>query len=62
MPKRYELSDAEWEIVATLFTAHRRTGRPRVDGLPTISRLAKPRNLQQDAQAVTPQTQCTGAD
>ncbi|WJR26037.1 IS5-like element ISPsp10 family transposase [Pseudomonas mosselii] len=31
MSKRYELSDAEWEIVADLFTAHRRTGRPRVD-------------------------------
>ena len=31
MSKRYELSDAEWEIVADLFSAHRRTGRPRVD-------------------------------
>ncbi len=31
MSKRYELSDAEWEIVADLFTTHRRTGRPRVD-------------------------------
>jgi len=31
MSKRYELSDAEWEIVVDLFTAHRRTGRPRVD-------------------------------
>ena len=29
MPKRYELSDADWEIVAGLFTAHRRAGRPR---------------------------------
>ena len=31
MSKRYELSDAEWGVVADLFTAHRRTGRPRVD-------------------------------
>lgn len=31
MSKRYELSDAEWEIVVDLFTVHRRTGRPRVD-------------------------------
>ncbi len=31
MPKRYELSDADWEIVADLFAEHRRTGRPRVD-------------------------------
>jgi len=31
MPKRYELSDADWEIVADLFAAHRRTGRPRID-------------------------------
>lgn len=31
MPKRYETSDADWEIVADLFTAHRRTGRPRAD-------------------------------
>ncbi len=31
MPKRYELSDADWELVADLFTAHRRTGRPRAE-------------------------------
>lgn len=31
MSKRYELSDAEWKIVADPFTAHWRTGRPRVD-------------------------------
>lgn len=31
MPKRYELSDADWEIVADLLTVHRRTGRPRAD-------------------------------
>ena len=31
MPKRYELSDSDWEIVADLFAEHRRIGRPRVD-------------------------------
>ena len=31
MSKQYELSDAEWEIVADLFTAHRRTSPPRVE-------------------------------
>ena len=31
MSKRYELSDAKWKMVADLFTAHWRTGRPRVD-------------------------------
>lgn len=31
MAKRYELSDAGWELVADLFEGSRRTGRPRAD-------------------------------
>lgn len=32
MPKqRYEISDADWELVSDLFNSPRRTGRPRVD-------------------------------
>ena len=32
MPKqRYEISDADWELVADLFNTPRRTGRPRDD-------------------------------
>lgn len=32
MPKqRYEISDADWELVADLFNTPRRTGRPRTD-------------------------------
>lgn len=31
MPKRYELSDEHWDIVADLFATSQRTGRPRVD-------------------------------
>ncbi|QXH49595.1 IS5 family transposase [Pseudomonas fakonensis] len=31
MPKRYELSDEHWGIVADLFATNQRTGRPRVD-------------------------------
>ncbi|NBF08131.1 IS5 family transposase [Pseudomonas sp. Fl4BN1] len=30
MAKRYELSDAAWDLVADLFVENRRTGRPRV--------------------------------
>jgi transposase len=29
--QRYEISDADWELVADLFHTHRRTGRPRAD-------------------------------
>lgn len=31
MAKRYEIPDAAWELVADIFTKHRRTGRPRTD-------------------------------
>lgn len=32
MPKqRYEISDADWELIADLFNTPRRTGRPRAD-------------------------------
>lgn len=32
MPKqRYEISDADWELVSDLFNSPRRTGRPRAD-------------------------------
>ncbi|MNO00146.1 hypothetical protein D3C81_2199650 [compost metagenome] len=31
MAKRYELSDAAWDLVADLFMERRRNGRPRAD-------------------------------
>lgn len=31
MSKRYELSDEDGKSIADLFTAHRRTERPRID-------------------------------
>lgn len=43
MSKRYELSDAEWEIVEALFTAHR---RPRVDDRLMLKRLHLKLNAQ----------------
>lgn len=37
MSKRYELSDAKWKMVADLFNAHWRTGRPTVDDRPMLN-------------------------
>jgi transposase len=37
MAKRYELSDAAWDLVADLFVERRRNSRPRTDDRLTLN-------------------------